>query len=54
MIATFHPAALLRNEGLKRDAYGDLLKIRAKLDELTAKKEPPEESDGKAEEETEK
>ena len=54
MIATFHPAALLRNEGLKRDAYGDLLKIRAKLDELTAKKEPPEESDSKAEEETEK
>lgn len=54
MIATFHPAALLRNEGLKRDAYGDLLKIRAKFDELTAKKEPPEVSDGKTEEETEK
>lgn len=54
MIATFHPAALLRNEGLKRDAYGDLLKIRAKFDELTAKKEPSEVSDGKTEEETEK
>lgn len=36
MIATFHPAALLRNESLKRDAYADLLKIREKYDELTS------------------
>lgn len=34
MTATFHPAALLRNENLKRDAYGDLLSIRAKYDAL--------------------
>lgn len=48
MIATFHPAALLRNEGLKRDAYADLLRIRAKYEELTSdsKKEPPAETDG--------
>jgi len=47
MIATFHPAALLRNESLKRDAYSDLLRIRAKYDELfPEKKEPPEEPDG--------
>ena len=36
LTATFHPAALLRNESLKRDAYEDLLKIRAKYDELTS------------------
>ncbi len=56
MIATFHPAALLRNENLKRDAYSDLLKIRAKYDELHSsdqKKGPPE-SDGQVKEETEK
>ncbi len=53
MIATFHPAALLRNESLKRDAYSDLLSIRAKLDELQ-KKEPSAERDGPKKEETEK
>ena len=34
LTATFHPAALLRNESLKRDAYRDLLSIRAKYDVL--------------------
>lgn len=32
LTATFHPAALLRNESLKKDAYADLLSIRAKYD----------------------
>ncbi len=57
MIATFHPAALLRNESLKRDAYSDLLRIRAKYDELTGsgqKKGPSEATDGQKKEETEK
>lgn len=58
MIATFHPAALLRKESLKRDAYSDLLRIRAKYEELSVlspeKKEPPAEADGKQKEETEK
>ena len=56
MMATFHPAALLRNENLKRDAYQDLLRIREKYDELTsdAKKEPPADADGQKKEETEK
>lgn len=35
MIATFHPAALLRNESLKRDAWEDLKKIRAEYLALT-------------------
>ena len=45
MTATFHPAALLRKEGLKRDAYKDLLSIRAKYDQLctSAKRESSEE-----------
>ncbi len=55
MIATFHPAALLRNESLKRDAYTDLLRIRAKYEELTGqKKEPSAGTDGPKKEETEK
>ena len=56
MIATFHPAALLRNENLKRDAYSDLLRIRAKYDELLSsdQKKGPSESDGQVKEETEK
>lgn len=56
MIATFHPAALLRNEGLKKDAYADLLKIRAKYEEIRSseKKGPPDGSDGQEKEETEK
>ena len=56
MIATFHPAALLRNENLKRDAYQDLLRIREKYDELTAetKKEPPVAKTDGQKEETEK
>ncbi len=56
IIATFHPAALLRNEALKRDAYGDLLRIRSKYEELfvSEKKGPPEDSDGQKKEETEK
>lgn len=56
MIATFHPAALLRNENLKRDAYSDLLRIRAKYDELLSsdQKKGPSEADGQVKEETEK
>jgi uracil-DNA glycosylase family 4 len=34
ILPTYHPAALLRNEELKRDAYKDLLAIRAKYDAL--------------------
>jgi DNA polymerase len=34
ILPTYHPAALLRNEELKRDAYRDLLAIRAKYDAL--------------------
>ena len=56
MMATFHPAALLRNEVLKRDAYADLLKIRAKYEALLSseKKEPSGKADGQEKEETEK
>ena len=34
ILPTYHPAALLRNEGWKKDSYADLLSIKAKLDEL--------------------
>lgn len=34
IMPTYHPAALLRNEALKKDAYKDLLAIRAKYDAL--------------------
>lgn len=34
IMPTYHPAALLRNELLKKDAYKDLLAIRARYDEL--------------------
>lgn len=34
MMATLHPAALLRNPGNKPDAFGDFLKLRKKMDEL--------------------
>jgi uracil-DNA glycosylase family 4 len=34
ILPTYHPAALLRNEELKKDAYRDLLSIRAKYDAL--------------------
>ena len=34
IMPTYHPAALLRNENLKKESYADLLAIRAKLDEL--------------------
>ncbi len=34
IMPTYHPAALLRNEALKKDAYRDLLAIRAKYDAL--------------------
>lgn len=56
LIATFHPAALLRNENLKRDAYSDLLKIRASYDEICSaeeKKPSANEADGRKREETE-
>jgi DNA polymerase len=35
IMPTYHPAALLRNEPWKKDAYRDLLAIRAKYDEIT-------------------
>ena len=35
LTATYHPSALLRDPSKKRDAYEDLKKIRAKLDELS-------------------
>jgi len=38
IMPTYHPAALLRNEPWKKDAYHDLLAIRAKYDELTGGK----------------
>jgi uracil-DNA glycosylase family 4 len=34
IIATFHPAYLLRSPGQKREAWRDLLAIQAKMDEL--------------------
>ncbi len=34
IIPTYHPAALLRNELLKKDAYKDLLAIKARFNEL--------------------
>ncbi len=34
MMATLHPAALLRNPNNKPDAFEDFLKLRAKMDEL--------------------
>lgn len=38
MIATYHPAALLRDESKKPEAWADMQAIRAKLDELNGKK----------------
>ncbi len=37
MMPTYHPAALLRNEPWKKDAYRDLLAIRTKYEELLKK-----------------
>lgn len=34
MMATLHPAALLRNPSNKPAAFEDFLKLRAKIDEL--------------------
>lgn len=34
IMPTYHPAALLRNETLKKDAYKDLLAIKARLDQI--------------------
>jgi uracil-DNA glycosylase family 4 len=34
IMPTYHPAALLRNEALKKDAWRDLLAIRAKYDAI--------------------
>lgn len=34
IMPTYHPAALLRNQSWKKDAYKDLLAIRAKYDEI--------------------
>lgn len=35
IMPTYHPAALLRNEELKKESYIDLKNIKAKYDELT-------------------
>jgi uracil-DNA glycosylase family 4 len=37
IMPTYHPAALLRNEKLKKESYADLLSIKAKYDELLKK-----------------
>lgn len=34
LIATYHPAALLRNPSMKREAWEDFKKIRSKMDEF--------------------
>ncbi|MBT3320517.1 MAG: uracil-DNA glycosylase [Clostridia bacterium] len=34
IMPTYHPAALLRNQGWKRESYADLLSIRKKYDEF--------------------
>ncbi len=34
IMPTYHPAALLRNESLKKESWADLLSIKAKYDEL--------------------
>jgi uracil-DNA glycosylase family 4 len=36
LVATYHPAALLRNQNLKRGAWEDLLLLRREFDRLTA------------------
>ena len=36
MMATLHPAALLRNPAQKPAAFDDFLKLRDKIDELQA------------------
>ena len=41
---TYHPAALLRDESKKRDAWHDLQAVRAKLDELSGGACPPDPS----------
>ena len=43
MMATLHPAALLRNPGNKPAAFEDFLKLRKKLDEMGLA-QPPQES----------
>ena len=35
LMVTFHPAALLRNPGWKRDTWEDVQKLRARYDEIT-------------------
>ena len=37
ILPTYHPAALLRDPAKKRDAWQDLQKVKAKLDELEPK-----------------
>jgi DNA polymerase len=37
LMVTYHPSALLRNEELKRPAWDDLKKFKAKLDEINQK-----------------
>jgi DNA polymerase len=36
VIATYHPAYLLRSPGQKREAWRDMLEIQAKIQELVA------------------
>jgi DNA polymerase len=38
IMPTYHPAALLRNEQLKKESYADLLSIKDKYDKLCSKK----------------
>jgi DNA polymerase len=38
MLATYHPAALLRDESKKAEAWADMKAIKAKLDELAPEK----------------
>ena len=42
MMATLHPAALLRNPGNKPAAFEDFLKLRKKLDEMGLAQQPQE------------
>ncbi|HOT63251.1 MAG TPA: uracil-DNA glycosylase, partial [Treponemataceae bacterium] len=40
VLPTYHPSALLRDETLKRPAWEDLKRFRARLDEILADGEP--------------
>lgn len=46
ILPTYHPAALLRDESKKRDAWDDMKKLRAKYEELQRESEEKAESGG--------